>query len=299
MTIFILDSHEPDIPEEDIEDLAATNSANPKTNVSKSDESKPSTSEGQSVARPSSTATSSAKETPKKRQRINPQSSAPQKSTSTNTRDPNQVEQVKKNLSQQPTTTSLAQPIEGSTAQQVETSRGPEHNTKGTLQGESGNRKIQKPQKRYGIIKVIMADHTYIFLFNDKDATENCSDIFEMSWPSTKIFCTSINIKIAEKEDHYFLCAIQLGFRINWSTLYKRIGSKVFDDCTYLQRQIIKENMDNIDDFKLKIQGNLNVCFRNNIPSINITDEIEKETTFKTKQNNQDFASTSKRPRWN
>lgn len=37
---------------------------------------------------------------------------------------------------------------------QIDTPAGPDHNTKGTLQGEAGNRKLQKPRVRYGIVEV-------------------------------------------------------------------------------------------------------------------------------------------------
>lgn len=140
-----------------------------------------------------------------------------------------------------------------------------------------------------------MTDHTYMFLFNTKEETENCSDIIEMLWPNTKIFCTTIMNEVTNKE--LFICAVQLGFRINWATLYKRLGFKLFRDCIYLQRQNIKESMDHVEEFKERLSGNLNVCFRNDIPSINIAEESEKEISYKSKSVAEN--SNAKRARWN
>lgn len=265
----------------------------PKPGTSKSE--KPSTSKEEKTSSTTDT------ETPAKRQRINPVTETPQKSTTTGATTENQANQAKKNLGESlgVEATSEAQSITGTSEQQVETTRGPEHNTKGTLQGESGNRKIQKPRITYGIIQVNMTEQTYIFLFLNKEDTDNCCDVFEMHWANSKMLCSEINIKTYIGEEKcVFLCAIQLGFRINWSTLKDRLGVKILDDIYYFQRQTIHGDINDIDLFVDKIKKTLQVCFKNNIQSLDIHKEAEKELAFKNKQSTSTFESAAKRPRW-
>lgn len=239
--------------------------------------------------------------TPTKKQRINPQNTLQPKGSHQGP-SPDQADTVKKTLEfSKDTTTDQAQPIQGSSGQQVDTPSGPDHNTKGTLQGESGNRKIQKPQKRYGVIQVnttnldTMTEHSYIFLFLEKEQADNCCDVFEMLWSNCKIVCQSINLEKREKP--FFLVVIQLGFKINWSTLIDKIGSKIIDDIYYFQRQMIHENINNVDSFLDIVKRNLEVCFRNNVHSLDIHKEAEKELAFKKKQTSTDEPAP-KRARW-
>lgn len=168
------------------------------------------------------------------------------------------------------------------------------------MQGESGNRKIQKPQIRYGVIQVnttisIMSEQSYIFLFEEKDEADNCCDVFEMLWSNCKIICQSINLEKREKP--FCLVVIQLGFKINWSTLIDKIGSKIINDIYYFQRQVIREDINNADSFLDIVKRNLAVCFRNNVVTLDIYKEAEKELNFKKKQTSSD-EPTPKRARW-
>lgn len=300
------------IPKEDIEDIAEegdplpdnaqelTPSKRQKTThepqAGPSRSNKPNTSKT-TTKHTASTATDT---TPQKKQRINPTNTLKPKTATKQGPSPDQTAQVKKTLGFQETdsTTTEAQPVTGSSEQQVDTPAGPDHNTKGTLQGESGNRKIQKPQIRYGVIQVNidMSEQSYIFLFEEKDQADNCCDVFEMHWSNCKILCTTINIE-KHSDKTYCLVVIQLGFKINWSTLLDKIGSKIIKDIYYFQRQVIREDFSNSEIFLDIVKKNLNVCFRNNVVSLDIIKEAEKELAFRAKQVTSS-EPTPKRARW-
>lgn len=311
--ILFTDTSKP-VPEKHIEDIAAANedthdsdydepppAKKPKPNESKAGSS------GNNKSKPSTSTTTTSK-TPTTT-RINPTTSTPQKSKPTSSTENNANTSTShiRNLSEEISPTAEATPVTGDTnKQQVETPRGPEHNTKGTLQGESGNRKIQKPIIRYGVIKVNMSEQTYIFCFQSKDDTDNCCDVLDMHWPNIKILCYSEKFNDISNHDfavstEYFICCVQLGFRINWTTLKSKLGEKILTDIKYFQRQTIKESMDHPDEFKSIITGNLKVCFRNKIPSIDFNVEIEKENNFKKKFSSSSDATEPilKRHRWN
>lgn len=244
---------------------------------------------------------------PTKKQRINPQQGV---------KRPNEDSEspLDTNKKVNPGTTDEAQPIAGNASgnnHQVDTPTGPAHNTGGTLQGEAGNRKIQQPIERYGVLQVIMnasnnhsptsaerSNLTYIFCFDHKVDANDLADIVEMMYPSADIACKELEFDVKDEKFSYFITCVQLGFRIKYSTLQDKIGKTTVDSLKYLQRQPISVNMNNKDKFWEQINNNLNLCFRKELPSVHFATEIQKEQSYNSSRGGNSGEPPVKRARW-
>lgn len=167
---------------------------------------------------------------------------------------------------------------------QIDRPEGNDPNTGGTLQGEAGTRKKQVPRGRYfGLIKVsnIMSDYKkavshYLCAFQEKTQASNLMDILEVTWQNIE-YC---NCYIKEF-DHY-LVYFALPFNISWKTLAARLGTGL-SDAYYITNRKLSVDSRNATDDEVK-EGMLRlyrILRKNNILTIDLQEEIEKENTRK------------------
>lgn len=192
-------------------------------------------------------------------------------------------------------TTQQAQPIAGKPTggpdatgtqpMQVDEPAGNSHNTKGTVQGESGTRKIQKPRGAvFGLIQVNMADETSKNQYNARNYQKTCNHyicVFKKVETAEKLFriinITWQNIAIVNfKWEEYFVVAFELRFNIKWSTLKDKLGSPI-QTTKYMYKKILNSNFDDEEALKEEIDLLLRTLLDCDVEPINIEKEIENE----------------------
>ena len=163
---------------------------------------------------------------------------------------------------------------------QVDTPSGPFHNTKGSVPGEAGNRKIQKPELRWGIIAVsTMSLYTvYIFGFTSHEHLTNYLDLldFHYSKSETIIFKTKMenHLKVLV-EAHW--CITKFGFNISYKTLGDKFGEILTIHAKYAMTKSISNNWNDEKGIKEYFNKGLSICFKNNANLMSFEDCIARE----------------------
>lgn len=122
-----------------------------------------------------------------------------------------------------------------------------------------------------------------------------------MFWPNIKIYCTKYDNEVnTEYPDEIYVAVIHLGFRLGWNTLYNKLGPKLSKTIIYMMKQNLLCNNSKKEETLAKATANLTVCLRNEIPSIDFVNEIEKENSYKRKlaSDNDSHEPVAKCSRW-
>lgn len=173
---------------------------------------------------------------------------------------------------------------------QIESPQGNLTNQKGSVQGESGSRKLQQPQlDRFGIVAVSSLikeiiqygmGKLYVFLFREKDQANNTLDLLDFLWQNIKSHCYEKEYAIDGDKELLYIVIFQLDFNIGWSTLKSKMP-KIFNDVSYWitnSYDISNKNDDIIEEY---IDKFLTCMLKNEVKSLNIDDLIEQENKRK------------------
>lgn len=147
--------------------------------------------------------------------------------------------------------------------QQVDTPQGTNLNEKGSLAGEAGNRKIQKPQLSIGKVQVSemsssKMNNMLCIAFEDLELAKLFSDLLDGTWRTVDYNC--FNMKINDKLIYWVL--VNLTFNVKYSTLETKFG-KCMRNSKYCFNKKIKpqEWSENFDT----IEQNFNTLINNQI----------------------------------
>lgn len=137
---------------------------------------------------------------------------------------------------------------------------------------------------------------TYIIAFTQEKEADNLCTILTTIYPSTKIINFKHEYKgilylgntkefeISTNQNLYFV-SFYLQFNIRLSTLYNKIGQRVWEQLVYFHTaNIFRPHEDrSIETLKTKILNYIELTIHNKMHSIDILEEITKEQYFKKK----------------
>lgn len=137
-------------------------------------------------------------------------------------------------------------------------------------------------------------NNVFLVCFHTKEEGANFLDVVEMYWPNVNYYCSDLEVK----DKKFALVILKLGFRILYGTLKQKLGPKILKDISYLQKQNLLIEFDKQEEVIEKAKGNLRVCFNNEIPSIDIEEQAEKEQQYKARSSSSSFEPVAKKARW-
>lgn len=166
--------------------------------------------------------------------------------------------------------------------QQRETPSGPEHNTRGSLQGEAGNLKIQKPLERYGIVKVITNMNTmkkfnnkvFLFISDNKELMNDLIELMYETYESGNVYnhnLTALSEDIKQYlKGYYYVVAWELPFNISYPTLALKLGHRYNKLYTF---QKVIDDFDKVDEI---LEQAVIVRFKNDTQLLTLAEMVEK-----------------------
>lgn len=171
---------------------------------------------------------------------------------------------------------------------QIDNPAGPDHNTKGSVQGEAGNRKIQRTIGSVREPLRVNMVRQFILCFESKHKQEvnDFIALLDVYWTNVKMtsfkwngeLCIGKNENFNVKVDDYFVLCFKLDFKINYATLASKF-SKGFEAVAWWE--IINEHRFNLDDTNIdnELKAYLTLLSRNGSMGRNIDNEIQIEQT--------------------
>ena len=183
-----------------------------------------------------------------------------------------------KRVATQSNPTGVPEVDQGGNAQQLQTSSGNAHNERGTVQGEAGNLKIQKPLERFGIIKVnltkmnrYVSSKVYIFVTKDKELANDLVEIMEEAYDSGDIIIHEIKNNDEYLDGYKYIIAWKLPFNISYPTLALKLGSR------YNHVKTFTKNFDVFsDDCKELLEKSVCVRFKNDVQIYSLSEAVDK-----------------------
>lgn len=192
---------------------------------------------------------------------------------------------------------------------QVDTPEGNDPNQECPVQGETGTRKKQtKEGKYFGTLQVSTSledmvkrvTRAHVLLYKQPELAENIIELVEIIYPSSKVE----NFKYERKESvatvTHYVVILQLGFNIGYRKLKERFGNAL-DKASYVYNiNCLPEDINaDAEETKTKCEHFLNLCVKNDIPSVDINAEIEREKLRETYNNTSEkMISKSKLKSW-
>lgn len=173
---------------------------------------------------------------------------------------------------------------------QLQTQRGNLPNQRGTLQGEAGNLKIQKPLEKYGIVKVNLTllksemaqNKVYIFITDNKtlanDLVEIMEDTYENGDIVTAFIAEPVNPLEHEREDYeslngyVYIVAWKLPFNISYATLALKLGTRY--NHVYTFTKMIPDFND--EDVPNLIKRSVIIKFKNAVQLLKLSEAATK-----------------------
>lgn len=178
--------------------------------------------------------------------------------------------------------------------QQIQSNKGNLPNEKGSVQGEAGSRKVQKPLYHFGYIKVNMSDNKnfklnnkfFCFLFECKERASKSSELMQITYPSGEIngFKFTYSDKHEEEDLVYFVIIWRLPFNIGMSKIAEKLGNKIL--CVKVVTLIIMPNDLETRDLKTIVTSRLNCMLENDVRILSVADEVNSEQERKKNYSN-------------
>lgn len=181
--------------------------------------------------------------------------------------------------------------VDQDNAQQRQTERGNAHNERGTLQGEAGNLKIQKPLECYGIVKVKMnynkfVNKVFVFVSDDKELSNDLTELMEESYENSDIYTHKIellnyNADICAKIKNFiYIVGWRLPFNIGYPTLALKLGNR------YNKILSFAKTVDNFDEVNEILEKAVVVRLKNDTQLLTLSENVAKANDDYTKYNN-------------
>lgn len=196
--------------------------------------------------------------------------------------------------------------------QQIQTNSGNAPNQRGTVTGEAGNLKIQKPLFKFGISKVNttllneMSSNTennrvFIFLTDDKELANDLIELMDDTYDNTKIYVNNVSDKDKSMLEclngNRYIIGWKLSFNIGYPCLSERLGPK-YNSLITFTKNIEEDDLEKIQ--KIMLQSAL-IRFKNNTQLLTLAEAAhraqENQKRFRAKndyKNDPDY----KRPRF-
>lgn len=182
--------------------------------------------------------------------------------------------------------------------QQIQTPAGNGPNERGSLVGESGNRKIQKRSgPRFGIVEVSSNNMSRTFLIGYskvEDAKLFC-DIIDIHYGHTKMQVNTMKTILTDehKIEHTFYWVLcKLGFNMALQSLKEKCGNALLK-CKYFLFRNITENIETDEEVIKSLKFVLQTLYENNAGFTTLPDLLEKEQ--KRKDYTQEQSGSKKR----
>lgn len=170
--------------------------------------------------------------------------------------------------------------MQNNSNQQVQNPSGNDHNERGTLVGEAGNRKIQKKQVHWGKIQVSnMTSSNRLFLIG-YTTEKGCLDfigLLDFIYENAETYLLKTECPDIDKEiiTTYWVI-LNLGFNIGYKTLKEKFGKSILDSVYLIQKNtnIPWGEEDTLIEY---LKNGLTKCFANNSNLTTFNDLLEKE----------------------
>lgn len=198
-------------------------------------------------------------------------------STKEATRLKDKVQSVQENT---PTTTG---------GQQIQTEQGNDHNERGSLVGEAGNRKIQKSAHKFGIVKVSNMSRSILIAFASQESAQKFEDIVECVYGQTSYeimgFKTILIDDLKVEHTFYWVC-LKLGFNMGYATMKTKFGKAIMRSKYILLRNIPENFESHGNEIKEKLKITLQTLFENDAGLTTFAELLELEAQRKQYNNN-------------
>lgn len=164
---------------------------------------------------------------------------------------------------------------------QIQTPSGTAQNQRGTLQGESGNIKIQKPLERYGIVKVNMSYNSkvnflIIFAYEDASIMNSLMELMDETYANGIIYATKTEVNSI----NYMLVGWHLNFNIGYIKLFEKLGSRFTKVLSY-KKPFNKAQYETDEDVHKFMTASFRVRKENNTQLYTIAENVEQENQKK------------------
>lgn len=205
--------------------------------------------------------------------------------------------------------TPISRPIQSTQAQeninqvdqqQIQTAKGNDHNERGSLVGEAGNRKVQKPAgKHFGEIQVNSnMSRTLVFAFAAESIAKEFVQLVDILYGHTKLQLTTFKLELFDnnKFGHlYFWVVLKLGFNMGYESMIKKFGLPL-TKTKYVLIRNIPENIEEDEQSIIHLKEILQILFTNRAGLTTMEELLEAEKKQKEYREN---ASTSKKRKLN
>lgn len=184
-------------------------------------------------------------------------------------------------------------------SQQIDTESGPEHNTGGTLQGESGNRKLQKKSSVFGLIEVMAPTNntkTFFFGLKSEEAATNFVRLLNVIYPNQQLFTLKYITKLKVCELTSFFVIVKLSFNIGYGTLKSKVG-KALDHLNYFWHLNFQWEQDE-DNMRTRLHELIDLHVVNQVASLEWDTLIQQEIDRKNFRKNEEAQTSTYVCKW-
>lgn len=172
-------------------------------------------------------------------------------------------------------------PDPGEVDQQVPTAAGNDLNERGSIVGESGNKKVQKAAYKFGVLKVSNMSKTFLIAYSSVEFAEAFNTILNIHYGHTKI--QSCGMRTTLKDDKgfehtYFWILVKLGFNISFNSLKQKFGNSITRSKYFLVRNISDDINEMSEDALNELKSNIQLLYINNAGFSTFDELLEQET---------------------
>lgn len=158
--------------------------------------------------------------------------------------------------------------------------KGNDHNERGTLVGESGNRKIQKKQTHWGLIQVSsMSVSSRIFLigYSTEAACLEFCRLLDFIYESAEtILLKTQCLDVDQEEITVYWVILKLGFNIGFQTIADKFGVAITKSIYFIPKTLSIPFSDE-ESVCQYLKSGLEICFKHNSNLTTLSELIEKE----------------------
>lgn len=183
--------------------------------------------------------------------------------------------------------------------QQIQTTSGNDLNERGSLIGESGNRKLSKRRGPvFGIVEVSnipsIMSRVLVFAFTKKEYAENLIQVVEALYGHTKMQVTGFKHALNDDnnvEHLFYWVLLKLGFNLNYESIKSKFG-KAAEKSKWLIIRNIQGDIESDEEIN-NLKNILQILYTNNAGLTTLEELVAKETSRKEYHDN--FQASKKR----
>lgn len=200
--------------------------------------------------------------------------------------------------------------VDQSAKQQLQTNTGNAPNQRGTVQGEAGNLKIQKPLERYGISKVIRNNMTFndkrnktvfVFVLECKELANDLIELMDETYKDTIIYGYTITHNDEKVLDllhnHKYVVTWNLPFNVGFARLGEKLGTR-YNKAIVFSNNYNDLDMNNEEDVIKATQNSIIVRFKNHTQISNFAEMITECNERQLQKKEYEHKPLRKKPRF-